>query len=365
MKILIQVGKLGSSIVDHRISPLAKAKDVTSVLVNSCRPGPVIDKVKYYCPPKFLTRFAPAAVVYQFFSLFYLALFRNPTHLVGFLLFPHGLIAFIVAKLTRKKVILFLIAGRAELYTKGSIQGIDLDNKIPPWYGQLYLKMLKFSDAIITTGSITKQFLVKHGMEADKIHPIINPANQLRFNKVNHLKIYDIVSVGLLSLIKHHEVLLYAISEVKKNIPGIKACIVGDGPRKPELMRLVNELGIKENVDFVGFQKDVSYYYNSAKIFIHTSEREGFPNVFLEAMQCGLPCIVSNCGDIIDIAKDGFNAIVIQKFNDFKGYAKAIITLSKDDKLYHKLSHNAIKTMDLLSVEDVTRKWESVLDYCK
>jgi GalNAc-alpha-(1->4)-GalNAc-alpha-(1->3)-diNAcBac-PP-undecaprenol alpha-1,4-N-acetyl-D-galactosaminyltransferase len=105
-------------------------------------------------------------------------------------------------------------------------------------------------------------------------------------------------------------------------------------------------------------------YYNRAKIFIHTSEREGFPNVVLEAMMCGLPCIVSNCGDVTDVAKDRINSLVIQNFDDYEGFTRAVIDVLKHKELYYDLSKNALQTMESLSPENVSRKWQIILANC-
>ena len=171
-------------------------------------------------------------------------------------------------------------------------------------------------------------------------------------------KSYDVISVGRLVPVKHNEIMIRAILRVKEKRPDIKACIVGDGPYKSALMQLADKLNIKANVDFVGFQKDTPYYYNSARIFVHTSEREGFPNVFLEAMMCGLPCVVSNCGDITDIARDGYNSLLIQDFYDVEGFARAITSLLENEKLYNEISQNALQTAKSLSADDIINRWE-------
>lgn len=361
MKILVQVGSLGSSVIDHLISPLAKVNNLNNVLLICRYPGPVIPGVEYHCPPGLLAKSALVSVVYEYLSLIFLSLFRRPTHLAGYLLFPHGLMATIVAKLTRRPIIVSLIAGPVELYAAGSPLGVDYERPLPR-YGRLLLKVLKHSDAIITTGSCTKSFLVKHNLQQSRIYPLINPPNKLRFYPLDIPRVYDILSVGRLAPVKHVEVIVRAISRVKERYPGIKACIVGDGPCKPELTRLVDELGVKDNIDFVGFKENMLHYYNSSRIFVHASEREGFPNVVLEAMMCGLPCVISNCGDVVDIAKDGFNSLVVPKFTDYEAFARAITRLLKDEKLYNELSGNAIKTAGSVSAEDVTRKWEIILD---
>jgi glycosyltransferase involved in cell wall biosynthesis len=365
MKILIQFGNKGDSLVDHLISPLSRVNDLTSILVVSRYPGPSIPKVEYHCPPRLVARSTFLALICELFILFNLALFIKPDYIAGFLLNPHGLIAFIVAKLTRRKLIISLIAGIPELYTKGSIRGIDFNKTPPPWHGRLFLKILNHSDAIITTGSVTKRFLTKHGIEDNKIFPMINPANGSRFHPVPIPKVYDLISVSRLTLIKRHEIMLYAILKIKKIYPDIKACIVGDGSNKSKLIRLADKLGIQKNVEFAGFKKDTPFYYNSARIFFHTSEREGFPNVVLEAMLCGIPCVVSNCGDIIDIAKDGHNSLIIQDFSDIDGFAQAAIKLLGNKELYQNISLNALRTMESHPAEEVTNQWNLLFKMIK
>lgn len=360
MKILVQWGSKGNSLIDHLIGPLAKVNDVSSILLICRRPGPIIPKVEYHCPPKFFSRMAVTYILYEFFNLLYCAIFERPTHVVGFLLYPHGLMAFIVAKLTRRKIIISLIAGPAELRPEGSIQGNDYNNTTLPWLGKMFLGILKRCDAIITTGSFTKDYLVRNYIETP-IYSMINPPNKSRFHPLEVPKIYDVVSIGRLVPLKHFEIIIHAISKVKEKYPDIKAVIVGDGTCKTRLINLADELGIKKNIDFAGFQKDTPYYYNSAKIFVHSSKREGFPNVFLEAMACGLPCVISNCGDIIDIARDGSNSLIIQDFKDSDEYTCAIIKLLENEVLYHKISQNALKTIESLSDENIASQWQLLL----
>ena len=92
-----------------------------------------------------------------------------------------------------------------------------------------------------------------------------------------------------------------------------------------------------------------------------TSEREGLPNVFLEAIALGIPSVVTNCGDITDIARDGFNCIVIQRYDDYEGFAVAITRLLEDRQLSRKLSHNALETAKDLSLQRATKQWEEIL----
>jgi len=339
--------------------PLARADNVERVFLVCRNPGPEIPKLEYHCPPKFVARFASAAIVYEFLTLFYLSIFRKPGCISGYFLFPHGLIAFVVGKLTRRPIVVSLIAGPTDLLRLGSRLRVDSTNV--SICGRLFLKMLKHCNAVTTTGSFTRDFLIRQGVEGDKIYPIINPPDDARVHPTAMPKRYDVISVGRLAPEKHIEILLKAASRVKRRYNDIKVGIVGDGGCKAGLVKLAEELGLNGNVDFVGYQKDVAYYYNSSNIFVLTSEHEGFPNVFLEAMMCGIPSVVSNCGDITDIAKDGVNCVVIQRYDDYEGFAAAIVHLLEDEDTHHKLSENALKTVTGLSIEQVTQKWETIL----
>ena len=72
---------------------------------------------------------------------------------------------------------------------------------------------------------------------------------------------------------------------------------------------------------------------------------------------CGLPCVVSNCGDILNIAKNGNNSLVIDHFDDHLGFARAIINILRDDTLYRQLSQNALRTVESVSEDEVINKW--------
>jgi glycosyltransferase involved in cell wall biosynthesis len=363
MKILVQVGNLGSSLIERVIRPIAGVKGVKKIVVISRRPGPRISRVEYHSPPRLISKLAPLAVICEFFTLLYLSITKRPGFILGYLLFPHGLMAFIIAKLTRRPVIISLIAGPVELYAVGSPLGIDFTKPLPR-LRRILLKVLKHADAVVTTGSFTKSFLISRGVEESKIYPLtgVNPPSDSRVQPRELPKLYDIISVARLAPVKHLEVLLRATSIAREKYKNIRVCIVGDGPCRGELEALANELGLNDNVNFAGFQRDVAYYYNSARIFVLTSEREGSPTAFLEAVICGLPGVVSNCGDITDVAQDGFNSLVIQKYDDHEGFAQAIIQLLEDKELYHKLARNALETAETLSMEKVTQAWESLLD---
>jgi len=93
--------------------------------------------------------------------------------------------------------------------------------------------------------------------------------------------------------------------------------LLGDGPMREELVRYVNEKGIK-GVVFAGFRQigELPRFYAGAGCFIHASTTEQWGLVVNEAMACGLPVIVSErCGCARDLVKDGVNGFHFDPWN--------------------------------------------------
>jgi glycosyltransferase involved in cell wall biosynthesis len=105
-----------------------------------------------------------------------------------------------------------------------------------------------------------------------------------------------LVCVARLSEEKGLDILLMAMARVLQHGLCCKCVIVGDGPLRKPLSEQAQALGLDGRVFFEGFQKDVRPFLQTADAFVLTSHREGFPLSILEAMACGLPCVVTNVG---------------------------------------------------------------------
>jgi glycosyltransferase involved in cell wall biosynthesis len=107
------------------------------------------------------------------------------------------------------------------------------------------------------------------------------------------------------------DILILAVSQVFRKGVSCKCIILGDGPLKDNLQQMVTSEGLRDNVFFEGFQPDVRPYFQAGSAFILTSHQEGLPISVLEAMACGLPCIVTNVGGSAEAVKDQVTGLVI------------------------------------------------------
>lgn len=127
---------------------------------------------------------------------------------------------------------------------------------------------------------------------------------------------WQVAFAGRIIKEKRVDLLLRALAEVRKEIPDIKALIIGEGPEKIEIEKLASDLELNDHVTFLGFlddQSELISFLKSSEVFVLPSEREGFGIVVFEANASGLPVIVVKSPlnaalDLIDEGKNGFIA---------------------------------------------------------
>ena len=105
--------------------------------------------------------------------------------------------------------------------------------------------------------------------------------------------------------------------------------IVGEGYLKNELEQLARDLGIENDVEFVGEREDIPQILSIMDIFVLPSALEGFSNVILEAMATGLPVVATNVGGIPELVVNKQTGILVPP-DEPEELAKAIVDLLRD-----------------------------------
>src|SRR5690606_2990138 len=90
-----------------------------------------------------------------------------------------------------------------------------------------------------------------------------------------------------------HELLIRSIHQLQN--PLLRLYIFGFGELESDLQQLIEKLNLQNQVKLMGFDPNPYSYLKAADLFIFGSNHEGFPNVLLEAMACGLPILTTNC----------------------------------------------------------------------
>ena len=190
------------------------------------------------------------------------------------------------------------------------------------------------------------------------------PEEKEKIRKALKLNEHDIFSISVAQLIKrkNHIVLLRAVAELQN--PNFHLFICGDGVQKNELMEEAKELGIQQQIHFLGFRQDVYKLCSSADLFMFASLQEGLPVAIMEAMACRLPIIASKIRGNTDLIDEGKGGYLVDA-TDAHGFVKAIqMTIGDKKKLSQMEEYNYLKIQDYGSeavLEEMSALYQSMM----
>lgn len=180
-----------------------------------------------------------------------------------------------------------------------------------PWYKKIVNlnKMrisYRYADIIIANSEDTKRDLMRNKITSkEKIIVIPNPVLPSNYLDLSNEKIEDeylndsnlktVISVGRLVEQKNHELLIRSFKLVNEEDPKTRLLIIGQGKEKSSLIKLIEKLKLSNVVKIVGFKQNIFPYYRLARVFVLSSNWEGFGNVIVEALSLGKPVVCTNC----------------------------------------------------------------------
>jgi glycosyltransferase involved in cell wall biosynthesis len=181
------------------------------------------------------------------------------------------------------------------------------------------------------------------GIQLDQFHPVtadVKMKNRERWQ----LKKEEAV-VGIVSKLwegKGHTTLIESFKVLKQRIPNARLIIVGEGDLYSELLRAVNENGLRESVLFTGFQMDVAKVLSTFDVAVLPSFFEGMGRVLLEAMAMEKPVVASRVGGIPDLVKHNVNGLLVPP-GDVIELANALERLLSDNRLARSMGQEGRK----------------------
>jgi len=165
--------------------------------------------------------------------------------------------------------------------------------------------------------------------------------------------------VGWLIPIKGVTYLVKAMAEVVQRHPNSLLVLVGKGDEKGEeeikLKEQVENLGLADNVRFLGWRSDVDEIMGCFDIFVLPSLNEGMGRVLVEAMSAGLPIVASRVGGIPDLVKHGENGLLVPPANA-GALEQAISDLLSDKSRRKHMGETGKKMCHPYSVEAMVEK---------
>lgn len=162
---------------------------------------------------------------------------------------------------------------------------------------------------------------------------------------------YVLMTLGRLVQRKGFDMVVKAMPAIRQRIPEAVYLIVGGGPEREQLERLVKEHGVEDCVVFAGRAGDdeLPKYYNLCDVFVMPSryiasegDVEGFGIVYMEASSCYKPVIGGNSGGVVEAVLDGETGLIVDPHSP-EAVAEAVLRLYENPEFAARLADNGYK----------------------
>jgi len=277
-----------------------------------------------------------------------------------------------IPNLTLMLVKLLLPAGSARfVISPRSIY--DEDKALcPPHKAWLKYGLVKLlygrADALICISDVVRQNLLDHyNVPPHKAVTIYNPAFSeniaaLVQEPCDHpwLKKKDrpvIFTMGRLTTQKGFDILIEAFALLREKIPA-RLIILGEGEDRSMLQGLIEKLALHDDVDLAGFYTNPFSFMGKSDLFVLSSRYEGFGNVIIEALGCGLPVVATNSGSAYEILGDQKWGSIVSNKNS-KEMAGALAEML--ERPYPSVDSRRKRARDF-SVETIAKQYLGVLE---
>lgn len=273
---------------------------------------------------------------------------------------PHAAVAFMAKQILASRGI--------ELPVVTTLHGTDItlvgDNRS---FAPVVEFSINASDAVTAVSQHLKNETYSKFRINKNIEVIENFIDFSRFKKTDkqHFKMAIapsgekiIVHISNFRKVKRVEDVIQVFAKIVHNLPA-KLLLIGDGPERQNMENLCRELGLFDEVRFLGKQEAVEELLAIADLFLLPSENESFGLAALESMACEVPVVSSNAGGITEVMIDGQTGYVCEIGDIECMYQKSILLL-KNDELLNQFRANALKRAHDFDINVVLPKYENL-----
>ena len=157
---------------------------------------------------------------------------------------------------------------------------------------------------------------------------------------------------------KRHQDQLLALQ--KLNRPNVHLALAGDGTELPKVEQLATELGLQQQVHFLGFRRDIPALICASEVTLLTSGREGLPRSIMEAFCAATPVIGTKIRGIQDLLEDDCGLLV--EVGDIDALAQAMATMLDDTEARQRMGQNCLDKISNYDVREIIKLYEDIYD---
>lgn len=215
----------------------------------------------------------------------------------------------------------------------------------------------------VSLSKSTLNKLKKSRVDTKKISVILAGVDLDYFNKIpaKKAKIPTIICISRLVRYKRVDLLIEACKILDKKGVNFKLNVIGDGPKKEQIKKLINryhlskKVTLEEKLD----RDELAGKLKSASVLCHPSEQEGFGLVVIEAAACGVPFVISDLEVLKEITKNGQGGLIFKSGQKYD-LAASLEKIIKDKNLEKKLGQQVLELAANYSWSEVARRFESI-----
>ncbi len=271
-----------------------------------------------------------------------------------------GVASLLAGKLVGKPLVLKFVGDSVwekEYSRRRTNQNLDDFLSSAPKNPRLRLKisLLKFvfshMNRIIVPSFYLRDILMKHyGVKSDKVAVVYNSVDckAIETASSGHRKRNgkQIITIGRMVRHKRMAGVITALHELSHKFPDINLVMVGDGPERVDLERLVEKLEVTQRVRFygnIGRDKTLELL-KTADVFVLNSIYEGLPHTVIEAMACSVPVVATGIRGTDEIIENGKTGLFVLADSE-KDLADRVARLFQDRELSARLAANALSVV--------------------
>ena len=170
-----------------------------------------------------------------------------------------------------------------------------------------------------------------------------------------------ILNVGELLPNKNQKMAIKMMKKVVEYNPASMLLIAGNGQEKSELEKVIQEEGLENNVQLLGYCLNLQDYQHIANVLAACSYREGLPLNLVEAMLSGTPIVASENRGHRELIEDGITGFLVKK-NDTEAMAEKVIWLLEHSEKEDEMVSNALEKGKLYSFTTVKQELSRIYE---
>ena len=218
-----------------------------------------------------------------------------------------------------------------------------------------FSRVMGWGKRVIVISEIIGRHMIEHfGVRAQNIRLIPRSVDldkfQFRARETGKSAIV-VTMIGRITPLKGHAYFLQGMAKVIRQMPFVKARVIGDAPAekrdyKESLKLLTRRLGIADNVEFLGNRSDIPQQLNDTDVLVlSTVTQEAFGRVLIEAQAVGVPVVATKVGGIVDVVEHEKTGLLVLP-KDPDAIAAAVLRLINDSKLVDEMVAEARRRVE-------------------